>query len=324
MPFPIRRTAQQLARHLWRKYPRSSDAIFGRITQHRETALFTEKFDDWMRPNQENLLTPINHRQKNNNNHGVNYKLVSVEMTKENVQLPIMSGKYNISDGAGDVVDRDGRIMKISSESYEIKLIKNGNLVNVENHTTLLENEVVIVIWKYAISGTGKWVGKEMRKVKQFSEPKGATRELVFLWGGSESNELEVGEAALLATDLKLGIIFNVQRGLEPDAFTKAWNGNLKFENSSSAGPKLFIILGNSIDGTYLEEVSPFARSLRDTHGFVAIDNEVNKFATYSTDCCQPLYKDALETITSKLLDDGYIGKELRCGLKGQAKKSSN
>ena len=62
VPFPMRRIAQALAKELWSKYPRDKDAFLGRITQHRETALFTEKFEDWIRPNQENILTPMAHR----------------------------------------------------------------------------------------------------------------------------------------------------------------------------------------------------------------------------------------------------------------------
>lgn len=231
-------------------------------------------------------------------------------MTKDNVQTAMMSGKYNISDGNGEVVDRDGRIMQISTVEYQIKLVKNGNLVD-QSKNSLFDDSVVVVVWKYCISGTGKWHGKEMKKVKQFSQPKGATRELVLLWGGQSSNELELGEAALLATDLKLGTIFNVQPGFEPDAFTKAWSGALRFNISSSTGPALYIIMGHSTDGAYLQQIQPFTRGMRDTHAFILIDDHSKQFATFSTLRTQKIYLEVVKELTQKLCDDGYQGKTL-------------
>ena len=61
----------------------------------------------------------------------------------------------------------------------------------------------MVVVWKFSISGTGKWHGKNMRKVKQRAQPAGAENKIVFLWAGSNSSELDLGEAALLATDLR-------------------------------------------------------------------------------------------------------------------------
>lgn len=42
-----------------------------------------------------------------------------------------------------------------------------------------------------------------MRQVKQRAQPAGAENKIVFLWAGPNSSELDLGEAALLATDLR-------------------------------------------------------------------------------------------------------------------------
>ena len=42
-----------------------------------------------------------------------------------------------------------------------------------------------------------------MRQVKQRAQPVGAENKIVFLWAGPNSSELDLGEAALLATDLR-------------------------------------------------------------------------------------------------------------------------
>ena len=194
-----------------------------------------------------------------------------------------MSGKYNISGGDGNIVDKDGRIMEISTVEYQIKQVKKGKFVDSPGLKILKEDEVVIVVWLYCISGTGRWEGKEMKKVRQFDNPKGATREIVFLWGGPKSHELELGEAALLATDLKLGVIHNVAYGNEPEAFTKAWKGKLRIHSSiNNNRPSLFVIQGHSETGGYLLEVNSNKRSLRKRNGFILIDDEKKKFAVNS------------------------------------------
>ena len=132
--FPDRRSAQQLAKHLWKKYPRSAFALFGRLTEHRETALFTEKFEDWIRPNQENILTPIQHKDyklketKTKSSEASEYKPVFIDLTKENPKFEIKCGKFNVADGDGEIIDNDGRIMKIHTLSYKILQTNNGVL----------------------------------------------------------------------------------------------------------------------------------------------------------------------------------------------------
>ena len=158
--------------------------------------------------------------------------MVECELGKENSNLEIKSGIHNIIDGDGEIIDRDGRIMKISTDSYEKFIPKNGKLESFDKNV-LSNTDVVLVIWKYRVSGTGKWHGKNMKMNKKRPEPRGQLKELVFLWGGKDSNELELGEAALLTTELKLGTCYNVTTGLEPGAFLKAFDGQLRIEDCS-------------------------------------------------------------------------------------------
>ena len=72
-----------------------------------------------------------------------------------------------------------------------------------------------------------------MKKVKgQRPPPAGQTKEIVFLWGGRDCAELELGEGALLITEMKLGTCFKIEPGLEPEAFSKAWAGALQITDS--------------------------------------------------------------------------------------------
>merc|ERR1712131_505879 len=140
-------------------------------------------------------------------------------------------------------------------------------------------------IWKYRVSGTGKWHGKNMKMNKKRPEPRGQLKELVFLWGGKDSNELELGEAVLLTTELKLGTCHNVTTGLEPGAFLKAFNGQLRIEDTSK-GEKMYCCLGEG-NGSYLQQVENSKSSLRSGSSFVIIDN--NKKTFCSTNNCLPV-----------------------------------
>ncbi|CBY12672.1 unnamed protein product [Oikopleura dioica] len=64
--------------------------------------------------------------------------------------------------------------------------------------------------------------------------PKGSQKEILFLWGGAAASELLLGEAALLAQDLHLGVTHNVKPGMEPRAFLKAWKGRLTIEKNTT------------------------------------------------------------------------------------------
>ena len=77
--------------------------------------------------------------------------MVECELGKDNSNLEIKSGIHNIIDGDGEIIDRDGRIMKISTDSYEKFIPKNGKLESFDRNV-LWSTDVVLVIWKYRVS----------------------------------------------------------------------------------------------------------------------------------------------------------------------------
>ena len=235
------------------------------MTQHRETALFTEKFADWKRPNQDQLLTPIHHRDSNHHDSKTTkLRTLNCDLTQDNQQVEIKSGLYNIVNGNGDFVDeRDGRILTISTDSYKkMTAGPNGRLIDFERDT-LNQNDVILLIWTYRISGTGRWAGKQMRENKKRPPPQGDSRTLVMLWGGQDASEVALGEAALLATQSRLGPLFRVEYGMEPDCFTKAWNGRLII-NCDNEATKLYLCLGQTKEAFYLQQVEHDHSAIRD------------------------------------------------------------
>jgi len=264
VPFPTRRAAVKLIKRLWEGCERSDSAFYGKVTQHRETALFTEKFADWKRPNQDQLLTPIQHREQTDTKLPVKLRVLQCDLDKENQQAEIKSGLYNIVNGDGDFVDeRDGRILTITTDSYELKTSgPNGTLVEFKGDK-LSAADVILLIWSYRISGTGKWAGRNMRENKKRPPPAGDSKKLVMLWGGQRATEVALGEAALLATQLRLGPLHRVECGAEPDCFTKAWRGRLMINTCSEDKLKMYLCLGTSEEAFYLQQVEHDPSNLR-------------------------------------------------------------
>ena len=125
-----------------------------------------------------------------------------------------MSGKFNVSGGDGEICDADGRIMKILTITYALKIVKDGVLADISpaEKSRLRDSDVIVVVWTFSICGTGKWKGKEQKKSRASKKNKpthlGAERTIVFLWAGAVANELELGEMAILLAEMKIGQVW--------------------------------------------------------------------------------------------------------------------
>ena len=211
-------------------------------------------------------MTPIQHREHHADAKlPVKLRVLQCDLDKENQQTEIKSGLYNIVNGDGDFVDeRDGRILTITTDSYEMKTSgSNGTLVEFTGDI-LSANDVILLIWSYRISGTGKWAGRNMRENKKRPPPQGDSRKLVMLWGGQNATEVALGEAALLATQLRLGPLHRVECGAEPDCFTKAWRGRLTINTCNETKHKMYLCLGTSEEAYYLQQVDRDPSNLRE------------------------------------------------------------
>ena len=93
-------------------------------------------------------------------------------------------------------------------------------------------------------------------------------------------HSIQISKSLLRSTVSRIIIqTIKVQPGREPQAFIKAWNGNLRFTISSPENlPKLYLILGNSAQDCHLVQV-PFEKSsLRQNSTFVLVDEKQKKF----------------------------------------------
>ena len=160
--FPARRAAQKLNKQLWEKYPRKNGAFLGKVTQNRETALFSEKFSDWLRVGQENILHPISHSKAKSKKFKPVKNMALPDLYEKISDFPVVVGQFNVSAGDGEISDSDGRILEISTISYTILTVVDGRL-SPTNKSELTDKDVVLVKWEFCIFGTGRWEGKTVR-----------------------------------------------------------------------------------------------------------------------------------------------------------------
>ena len=76
---------------------------------------------------------------------------------------------------------------------------------------------------------------------------------------------------------LRLGVITNLTIGQEPEAFTKAWNGNLQIHTDDKY-PKRLLRMGNDSIGQFWQQVEDSSLSFRKNRSCVTIDEQTFRF----------------------------------------------
>lgn len=174
--FAARRAGEELGKQIWEKFERKKWHIFAKVTANRETALFTEKFSNWLRADQQNIITPQAALRKKSaslkqgaSSGDLDLKEVAfLDLDQELLPMRVKSGRFNVSSGDGEIIDDDGRILNVATIAYSAKTIQNGAVVerNLKENFILKEDDVLLLIWTFSISGTGRWKGSKKAKVR--------------------------------------------------------------------------------------------------------------------------------------------------------------
>lgn len=170
--FAARRAGEELGKQIWEKFDRKKWHIFAKVTAHRETALFTEKFTNWLRADQQNIITPQAALRKKSASKSQSAELdlkevAFLDLDLELLPMKVKSGRFNVSAGDGEIIDDDGRILNVATIAYSAKTIQNGAVVerNLKENNVLKDDDVLLLIWTFSISGTGRWKGSTKEKV---------------------------------------------------------------------------------------------------------------------------------------------------------------
>lgn len=258
-------------------------ALFAKITQHRETILFKEKFLDW--PDFSKVIKVKGDQNDKIVDPSYNIKPCDVaEMLKGNATAPDLVIE-NIHLGRGDqYFDEETKRL------YEFDTLKLSVWKILENHPEQLNDSSIghfynsdsyIIKWNYRTTVKGRELSGKPSKYLQA----GRDRCVYFCWQGSNASINEKGSAALLTVELdhEKAPQVRVVQGYEPAAFLKLFKGLMVVHDGkrnyfdSQSKVRLFMVRGEMEDEVCLIEVLCEMKQLRSRTSFILIRCESAK-----------------------------------------------
>ncbi|XP_060534945.1 supervillin-like isoform X2 [Cylas formicarius] len=256
-------------------------ALFCRITQHRETILFTEKFLDWP-----HFSRVIRARGADGGNKSrtpsIEIKPCNVdEMAKVKDSEPdLVVGDVHLGRGHSYFDDETRRLF--SYETLEIvawRIMENTHeRLDANSVGQFYDGDSYIYSWKFRQTVKGRELNGKPSK----HAPVGKDRCIFFCWHGAKSSVNEKCLAAFLTVELdkQNAPQVRVTQGAEPAAFLRLFGGamviHLGKRNEAGRGrrPRLFLVRGEMEDEIYLMEVPAETDSLRSRTSFALFDLE--------------------------------------------------
>ncbi|XP_076271770.1 uncharacterized protein LOC143203482 isoform X2 [Rhynchophorus ferrugineus] len=285
-------------------------AMFAKITQHRETVLFREKFLDW--PDFSRVIRVRNEDGIKRGKGSIEIKPCNVDdMAKDKGSRPDLEiGTVHLGRGDQYFDEETRRLFQYDTVEIKAWRIQENSHEQLEDASIgqFYDGDSYIYSWKFRHTVMGRELNGKPSKHAQT----GRDMTVFFCWHGNNSSVNEKCTAAFLTVELdkQNAPQIRVVQGAEPAAFLRLFRGSMMIhkgkrnEVERADASRLFVVRGEVPEEIYFMEVPLDMSSLRSRTSLVLLNPEEGQATVWHGCKATEAKREVAKSSIRKILDN--------------------